>query len=409
MSESGQQADTSPNHTDAASDPLARIEMSLVRDDVPFHIQRRVGLIPATGMGTMRRAILFAMVTWLPLAVWALLTHRAMDTADEQALLGHFAVHVRCLIAIPLLVVAEAVAQQTLPRFLRYFVSAGLVRPDDIPRFASLIAGVANLRDKVLPWVFIFSVAIAWATAGAIWHELGDTSRLPDPGTSDDAMTFGGWWLVLVVRPLFTALLLGWLWRVVVAFILFYRIAKFPLSIVPTHPDRAGGLGFVERITFMFSPVALAVSAVVAASFAHDIAYHGVSINDIKGEMLVVVVLVCVVFLAPFFPLGKLLGRVKRDALFDYGSLCGRHGRLVHRRWILGEEIGDEALLDAPELGPVADVQAVYQAVQQMRRSVIGKLGIASIALPAVLPFLIVAAMQVPIIGILKTVMKALV
>ena len=55
-----------------------------------------------------------------------------------------------------------------------------------------------------------------------------------------------------------------------------------------------------------------------------------------------------------------------------YGTLIGRHGRLLHQRWIEGREPGDQPLLDAPELGSAADTAALYGAVRAMRTVPIG-------------------------------------
>ncbi len=49
-----------------------------------------------------------------------------------------------------------------------------------------------------------------------------------------------------MARPIFLALLLGWLWRLILLCVLFHRIARLDLALVPTHPDRDGGLGFLE-------------------------------------------------------------------------------------------------------------------------------------------------------------------
>ncbi|BFG76153.1 hypothetical protein PTKU46_41860 [Paraburkholderia terrae] len=385
-------------------------DLSLVRDDVGFRIQRRLGLIPAEGMGTVRRAIIFAAISWLPLAIWAIVTGRASwQASGDDALLAHFGIHVRCLVAIPLLVIAEGVAQTSIPAFLRYFVEAGLVPADKLPSFRALIASVMRLRNRTLPWILIFGAVVAWATAGAVFSQFEDMSWSGASGSANAEMTFGAWWFVLVIRPLFTALLLAWLWRACLVFVLLLKIAKFPLSLVPTHPDRVAGLGFVERLTYIFSPVAFAVSAVAATSFAHEVVYHGVSAMDIKGVLIATALLVSVVFLAPFAPLVLTLQKVKRQAILDYGSVVGRHGRLVHRRWILGEEIGSPGILDAPELGPVADVQTMFDAVKHMRTFPVSKVGLIAVAAPAVVPLLLVCALQMPIQGILLKVLKTLV
>jgi hypothetical protein len=393
---------------DTASDATG-VELSLVRDDIGFRIQRRLGLIPANGMGTSRRALIFAAITWLPLVVWAMLTGRGWSITGEDSLFAHFGVHVRCLVAIPLLIVAEDIAQKSVPPLLRYFVESGLVTTERVPQFRALIASVVRLRNGVLPWVMILGVAIAWSSAGAVFRQFEDMSWAAAGGEADSEITFGGWWFVLVIRPIFTALLLAWLWRACLVFVLTLKLAKFPLALVPTHPDRVGGLGFYERLVFIFSPVAFAVSAVAAASFAHNVVYHGVSVMAIKGVLIATAVLVTIIFLVPLMPLALLLGKVKRQAIFDYGSIVGHHGRLVHRRWVLSEEIGSPAILDAPELGPVADVQSIFASVLHMRKFPISKLGAAAIAVPAAIPVLIVAGMQLPIQSLLLTVLKTLI
>lgn len=54
----------------------SEFEISLVRDDPLFRLQRRLRLIPAEGLGLVRRAVLFALLTWLPIAVWAVVRGR---------------------------------------------------------------------------------------------------------------------------------------------------------------------------------------------------------------------------------------------------------------------------------------------------------------------------------------------
>src|SRR5437867_4069907 len=68
---------------------------------------------------------------------------------------------------------------------------------------------------------------------------------------------FGGWWFLFVVRPVFTFLLLHWVWRLVIVAVLFWRIAHLDLRLVLTHPDRTGGLGFLEQARSAFSPIVL--------------------------------------------------------------------------------------------------------------------------------------------------------
>jgi hypothetical protein len=97
---------------------------------------------------------------------------------------------------------------------------------------------------------------------------------------------------------------------------------------------------------------------------------------------------------------------LKRRSLLAYGALVGRHGRLVERRWVRGETVAGDGLLEAPELGPVADTLTMFEAVQKLRPTPIGKQSIAIVAAAALIPMLFVVAIQVPLtnqlLGLLK-------
>jgi hypothetical protein len=194
----------------------------------------------------------------------------------------------------------------------------------------------------------------------------------------------------------------------VLLFVLLKRIAGLELQLVPTHPDRAGGLGFLEKLPKAFSLFAFAMSAVVASRLAHEVIYHGVHVLSLKlpvAVYLIVLVLLCLVPLLVFVPR---LAAAKKQAMLDYGALVGEHGRLVQRRWVFGERLDDESLLDAPEIGPVADAVALYEAVANMRPVPIGKAAVMAVALPAAIPMLALFSIEVPIKDLLLKILGTL-
>jgi hypothetical protein len=75
---------------------------------------------------------------------------------------------------------------------------------------------------------------------------------------------------------------------------------------------------------------------------------------------------------------------------------------LVDRRWIRGETIRDDAVLNAPELGPVADVRSLYEAVAAMRMMPIGRRTIITLFAAAALPMVPVLAIEIPVTQLLK-------
>lgn len=390
-------------------DATAAFQLSLVRNDPFFRAQRAIGLIPATGLGIGRRALLLALVTFGPIAVWAAFADRALPGAEtSEPLFQHFGVTVRCLIAIPLLVIAEGVAHAMTTRLLPHFASSGLVTDDQRDRFRSILSGIARLRDLSLPWVVIGTLLLAWLVIGPPAGEQHELIWADAAEGGTHHFGFGGLWFLYVVRPIFLVLLLAWLWRLALCFVLMSRIAKLDLSLVPTHPDRAGGLGFLETLPAAFSMVVLAMSAVLASRWAHDVLYHGVDVNSLRVPAAVFVVAMIVLFMAPLLPFSSRLRAAKRKAVLQYGALVARHGRGVQRRWIEGEPVDDE-LLSAPEIGPVADTGALYESVAKMRTMPIGRSTLLMIAVPAILPLLVVAAIQIPIKNILKTLLTTLI
>ncbi len=385
------------------------LEVSLVRNDLLFRAQRAVGLIPAAGFGVGRRALLLALVTWLPIAAWAVLTGRALSHAAGEPLSQHFGIHVRCLVAIPLLVVAEVVAHARTALLGQHFVRSGIVAESDLPRFREIVRGVARLRDASLPWIAVGGILVAWTTLGPIDLTAHEIDWATESGSAPAPLGFGGWWFLYVVRPIFMTLLLAWLWRLVLLCVLLRRIVRLDLSIVPTHPDRAGGLGFLERLPSAFGLVVFSVSAVLASRWGHDVLYHGVAVQSLAPSMGALLGALVVLFLAPLAIFAPRLAAAKRRALFDYGALVGQHGRLVHRRWILGRAVTDDRLLTAPELGPVADTLTLYDAVKKMLPAPISRGAVSAVLVPAVLPLVAVLAIQIPLRDLLLKLLKALV
>lgn len=392
--------------THASTDELT---FSLVRHDPWFRLQRAVGLIPAHGLGIVRRCLVFALMTWLPIVIWALYWKRAFPGEVAEPLLQHFGVHVRCLVAIPLLVVAEIAGDLVSRQFVPYFVSSGLIQDDMKSQFVHILRSAERLRDGWYAWVSMLGIMLLMVLIGdkeavhlheLIWADEGGPKNLH--------VGFGGWWYLFVMRPVFIWLLLAWLWRLVVCIVLLWRISRLSLHLVPTHPDRAGGLGFLEDIPLIFSPVIFASSAVLASRWGHDVYYHDVDVYSFAIPLGVYVVAMVMLFLGPLILFMPILHRFKLRSLLEYGALVGQHGRLVRRRWISHEPVPEAPLLQAAELGPVIDTVSMYEVIAQIRPAPIGKQALLAVVLPAVLPMLPVLAIQIPLKDVLFDLLKML-
>lgn len=379
---------------------------SLVDNEAPLRWWRRLHLAPAGDLGVKQRALLLALVCWLPIAVWAAATGRLFAAETGEPLLVHYGIHVRCLIVIPLLILAEEALHRKARAIAGHFVSSGLVTPALRPDFDAVMRGIAQLRDNALPWVFVIGVAIAWSTADPPSAHLDELKWSTDPS---GGVGFGGVWFAYVVRPVLTALLLGWVWRLLLVTCWMWRITRLPLALVPTHPDRVGGLGFIKRLPVAFALVTIGLSAMMVSRFAHEVVHHGALLVSFYLPVAAYVVLWSLALMLPLFAIAPKLWATRKEALPAYAALVGEQGRLVHRRWIERKPVDDVPLLDAAEIGPVADAAVLYESVQNMQVVPIGRRTLTTILVPMVAPFLVLPLLRFPLDVILSTLLKALI
>jgi hypothetical protein len=369
-----------------------------------FRLQRAVGLAPAQGLGIRRRALFFALFCWLPIVIPAFLAGRVIDGATADPLLRHFAIHSRCLLAIPLFIVGES-GLAGLETLIRHFVAAGLVGDASLPKFhAALDSADRLLNARWVSALLLLLVAANALLATGQFERLHDASWAIDQG----GLIFAGWWYLLVLKPIFGFFLVFWTWRILILGMLLWRIARLDLDLIPVHPDGTGGLGFLSIAPRAFVPFVLGASIVLASHFAHNILYHGAHVDALRLPMGLYVAIALSLCLGPLLMFAGPLKRLRYRSLLDYGALAGRHGRLVDRRWIRGEQIGDDALLNAPELGPVADVHALYETVSGIRVTPIGRQTVINLLLAAALPMVPVLAIEIPVKELLKMLARQL-
>src|SRR5262245_60484018 len=368
-----------------------------------MRLLRALRLAPREGFHAPGRGLLAVVVTWVPIMVWAAAAGQRAGMAWAGGAVHHLEMHVRCLVAIPLLIFSEPIADRLIGAIVDNFPVSGLIRDEDEPAFDRAVASVKGLRDSKLAWGLI--VALVTLTTLVSSRSPMDAAVV---ATSPDAGGFGSRWAMFVVRPLFLLMVFAWVWRLVLTWILFVRIARLDLQLVPSHPDKVGGLGFVQLQPAAFSLVVFTISGVVCASVAEQIVEQHLHLAQFQAPMIALVVILVVLFLCPLTAFGRKLRRTKMRARFEYGTLAGRHVRGLHRRWVEGIDIGDDPVLSAPEIGPAADVATLYELTARMRPLPIGMPPLLAVVVPAVLPLLPVATLEIPLKDILTKVLGML-
>jgi hypothetical protein len=388
------------------SSPGAEYDFSVVRGGPLRALRAKLGLGVEGGPALLRRCAALIAITWLPVTVGAIAEGLAFEgSAASDPLLRHFGVHARFLLSLPLLLIAEARMDRVFPALTRHFAASGLIGEQDLPAYRRLLQNAAHFRDSRWGALFValsFAAVLLFAASpGHAGHDLSWASPHQPHG-------FAAAWYSFVSRPLFAGLLALWCWRLATGIRLLALLSRFPLRLAPSHPDRTGGLGFLEGIAPACVPLVLAVSVVLAGRWGHDVLYHGIHVDSLKPQVATFVAAMLLLFAGPLLLMAGPLRRFKRRALLQYGLLAGEQSRLVHEKWIAGRPVGDPPILSAPEIGPVADMAAIFDAVAGLRPAPIGLRLLLPIALAALLPILPVFAIEIPIRKLLQTLAGAL-
>src|SRR6188474_2112431 len=82
---------------------------SLMRGGIFYSLQRRLRLINENDTRVVIRAVIFAVVTWIPLLVLAVLEHASLVNETSRLLVADIPLYVRFLLVMPILIIAENV------------------------------------------------------------------------------------------------------------------------------------------------------------------------------------------------------------------------------------------------------------------------------------------------------------
>lgn len=384
-------------------------DFSLAKGGPLFRVLVRTRLMGDDLALVTRRAVFLSLLAWLPLLVLSAIEGTVFGQAVKIPFLYDIPVSVRLLLALPLLIVAEGVIDARTTEWVRHFVRSGLVEEKNFPEFRSTVRQTLRMRDSflaegIMVAVVIFTTAflrLEFSGSSSTWEILVSPSGV--------TRTMAGWWHVFVSLPIFQFLMVRWLWRYLIWCWLLWRISRLDLQLIPSHPDRAAGLGFLGPAQVKFGILVLASSCILSSHWGEEILFGGASLADYKVMILGYVVLVLLVLLAPLLVFSFRLLEVKRRGLLEYGALANRYTRSFDRKWIRGEAPEEEALIGSADIQSLADLGNSFQIIREMRPAPIDLwTTIVPMAAFAVVPFLPLALTVLPfdeivmkIIGIL--------
>jgi hypothetical protein len=312
-----------------------------------------------------RRIIASILLTWFPLLVLS----RFGTSIGSVARISFFRdieVHVRFLAALPILIAAELIVHSRIRPVVRRFVEWRIVLPEDKPLFHKAIESAVRIRNSV--YVELALLAIVYSFGLWAWSrraELGVATWYALPGGRWN-LTPAGYWYVFVSLPVFQFILLRWYMRLLIWFRFLWQVNRIELNLMPTHPDRCGGLSFVGKSSYAYTPILFAQGAILAGIVANRVLYNGDKLVSFKFQIGGFIVFFVVAVLAPLFMFTPRMARVRRKGLGDYGLFAQRYVESFDQKWVHGTIPSDE-LLGTGDIQSLADLGNSYQVVREMR------------------------------------------
>jgi hypothetical protein len=315
-----------------------------------------------------RRVVVISLFAWLPLLILSMLGGRAWGDAGRVSFLADIEVHARFLAALPLLIVAELMVHQRMRPVVRQFLERGVIADTSRARFDAALPSALRLRNSVvaevllIAFVYLIGVLYVWphyiALDVATWYAT--------PVDGGRRLSPAGWWFVYVSLPAFQFILFRWYFRIFIWVRFLWQVTRCELSLVPTHPDRAGGLGFLSSIVIAFAPLLAAHGALLAGFMANQIFFQGATLPSFKVELIVVVAFLLLVVLGPLLLFVPHLSKARRVGLREYGTLAQRYVREFDDKWLRGGATGGEPLVGSADIQSLADLSNSFEVIRSM-------------------------------------------
>jgi hypothetical protein len=362
-------------------------DFSLVLGGPIFQLFRRSHLAGDDLELLHRRLLIITLVAWLPLLLLSTFSFSAGNTG-RLSFFHDVEVHVRFLIALPVLIGAELIVHSRIRLAVRRFVERRIVLPQDLPRFHSAVESAMRLRNSIpievglLLFVYTFGL---WLWHGRVGIDVSTWYAMPGGRWH---LTPAGFWYVFVSIPILQFILLRWYLRLFIWFRFLWHVSRINLNLIPTHPDRCAGLAFVGKSAYAFGPILFAQGAMLAGLVASRVLYRGESLLSFKLQIGGFIVFFVLAILGPLLMFTPRMARAKRKGLADYDLLAQRYVESFEQKWVLRDPAPSEELLGAADIQSLADLGNSYALVRDMRSVPFGLEDISRLAAATAAPLL---------------------
>jgi hypothetical protein len=361
-------------------------EFSLVLGGPLYQLMLRSGLVkPPLGHLGFRIAII-TLFAWLPLAVLSAI-RGDFAHAVKVPFIYDFEVQTRFLFALPLMIVAELFVYLRMRAITAQFVEREIVTGKTRPAFDAVVSSATRLRNSIAAEIAL--LILVFAAGPFVWKAavaLRTDTWYANVSSPTHTYTPAGYWYTFASIPVFQFILLRWYWRVFIWCRFLFQVSRLDLNLVPIHPDRCCGLGFLSNVAMAFAPLLMAHSGLVAGFIANRIVHEGSALPNFRFELVGMAAVLLLIVLAPLCVFVPRINQARLAGLRTYGRLASEYVTGFSAKWIQANPAG-ETLLGTADIQSLADLDSSFSIIREMKLAPFGK--------ENVIRFLVVIALPV--------------
>jgi hypothetical protein len=257
----------------------------------------------------------------------------------------------------------------------------------------AILSKARKLTDSVIAEILILILVIIATT---IFLHAGFYNSLEDEASSwmttvakdNITLSIAGYWAVLVSIPVFQFLLGRWLWRYFVWVLLLFRLSRTNLNLLPTHADRAGGLGVIMSAQRSFNKLFIIGSVVLSGQFILRLSRHPDQFIMIRNEAVGYVIIAIVFVLVPFLFFSSILQRTKLAGLQKLSALGFVLSRRFEKEWTPDLSIEKRFEENKTDPSMLFDYAGLYDQIKKIRAIPVTLGDITGLAIPLLAPFI---------------------
>ncbi len=385
-------------------------DFSIVLGGPLFQLLMRLRLTtPALDL-LKKRIFCITLFAWLPLLLLSLIEGKAWGNVGVPFLYD-MEVQTRFLVALPLLIGAEYLVHKQLRLLVGQFIDREIITEKVLPSFKELVASAMKLRNSVTAELILLLLVFVgghrlWSTVSIMETSAsGSGSWYASFNSADTHLSLTGYWYIFVSRPLFQFIAYRWYFRIFIWARFLWQSSRLDLNLIPTHPDRACGLGFLGMSSILFAPLIMAHGALFAGLIANSIFFAGAKLTDFMTLILGVVLFVQAIVLGPLFVFLPSLMRAKRTGLRDYGVLASNYVGEFDFKWVRGGA-SNERLIGSGDIQSLADLANSFQVIRDVRSYPFEKDTAIQVLLFVLVPILPLVLTMIPLNELIKKIIN---